>query len=177
MFKKEYLYVSLLITLVIAVAVFIGSRSPEIDTVYPEERLQLQAQDFAISTDNGQLIAGITSWEEALTIFPQGEKLGGSTIYHPENVPVYLTFSEDENILIAVHIFGEGVSTGRDISLADSPSQVVERYGPNFIRFSIKNTGNQDYDMLYGQKDGNTVIFQVRHDRLSKIIVQHQLEN
>ena len=177
MFKKEYLYVSLLIILVIAIAVFIGSRSPEIDTVYPEQRLKLEPQDFAINTEQGQLIVGLSSWEEALSIFPQGEKLGSSTIYHPENVPVYLTFSEDENILIAVHIFGEGISTGRDISLADSPDKVLERYGPNYVRFSIKKSGTQDYDMLYGENDGNTIIFQIRGDRLSKIIVQHGLEN
>lgn len=53
MFKKEYLYVSLLIILVIAIAVFIGSRSPEIDTVYPEQRLKLEPQDFAINTEQG----------------------------------------------------------------------------------------------------------------------------
>ena len=68
MFKK-YLYVSLLIILVIAIAVFIGSRSPEIDTVYPEQRLKLEPQDFAINTEQGQLIVGLSSWEEALSIF------------------------------------------------------------------------------------------------------------
>ncbi len=177
MFKKEYVYVSLIIILVIAITGFIASQSPEIDTVYPEQRLQLQPQDLAINTGNGQLIVGSTTWEEASTIFPQGEHLGRSTIYHPENVPIYLTFAEDEDILIAVHIFGEGLSTGRNISLSESPRQVVEQYGPNFVRISIKNTGTQDYDMLYGEKDDETIIFQVRQDRLSKIIVQHQLEN
>jgi hypothetical protein len=61
LFKKEYLYVSLLIILVIAIAVFIGSRSPEIDTVYPEQRLKLEPQDnhvgsFAISYFSSDLI-------------------------------------------------------------------------------------------------------------------------
>lgn len=61
--------------------------------------------------------------------------------------------------------------------MADSPDKVLERYGPNYVRFSIKNSGTQDYDMLYGENDGNTIIFQIRGDRLSKIIVQHGLEN
>ena len=30
--------------------------------------------------------------------------------------------------------------------------------------------------MLYGENDGNTIIFQIRGDRLSKIIVQHGLK-
>jgi len=173
--KKEYLYVSLVIILVIALAVLVGSRSPRIDTVYPETRLHLLAEDFAVATDKGQIVVGETNWEETRTIFPAGERLGGSTVYHPDNLPVYLTFSEDEDILTAVHIYGEGAATHRGIDLTDSPARVVEQYGPNYVRFSIKNSDLADYDMLYGENDGNTVIFQVRGHSLSKIIIQHSL--
>ncbi len=173
MFKKEYLYVSLAIILVISIAVLVASRSPEIDIVYPEERLVLQPEDFVVNTDNHQLTVGQTNWDEAIKIFPDIKRLGGSTVYHPEAFPMYLTFSEDENILIAVHIFGDSAATSRDITVGDSPEKAVQQYGKNYVRFSVEDSGNEDYDMLYGENNGNTVIFQVRNDKITKIIIQH----
>ncbi len=173
MFKKEYLYLGLIVFLVIALAVVIVSRSPRIDTVYPEERLELQKEDFVVNIDNAPLTVGFSSWDEAMNLFPDSERLGGSTIYRPENLPIYLTFSEDENILVAVHISGDQATTSRGIAVGDSPGKAVEQYGKNYVRFSIKDSGNNDYDMLYGKSDGNTVIFQVRNDSIAKIVVQH----
>ncbi len=173
MFKKEYLYVSLVIIVVISIAVLVGSRSPKVDTVYPEERLVLQMEDFVVKTDNHKLTVGQTNYDQAIKIFPDIKKLGGSTVYHPEAFPMYLTFSEDENILIAVHIFGEEAATSRGISVGDSPDKAVQQYGKNYVRFSLKDPGNEDYDMLYGENNGNTVIFQVRNNSITKIIIQH----
>lgn len=174
MFKKEYLYVSLAIILVISLAVFIVSRSPQIETVYPEERLILPPDDFIICADEEQFIVGQTSWDEAMIIFPAGKMLGKSTVYHPDGLPVYLTFSEDENILIGVHIFGPGLATSRGVAVGDSPDQAVQQYGENYVRFSQKNSSNQDYDMLYGEND-NTVIFQIRNEIIDKIVIQHTI--
>ncbi len=175
MFKKEYMYVSLLIIMVISIAVFVGGQSSTIEIEYPEERLVLQPSDFVINTDKDHLTVGQTDWEEAMNVFPDGKKLGGSMVYHPDGLPVYLTFSEDESILIAVHVFGTGLATSRGITVGDSPDKAIQQYGPNYVRFSEKDSDNKDYDMLYGQNDGNTVIFQIRDAKISKIIVQHAL--
>ncbi len=175
LFKREYIYVSLIIIMVISIAVFMGGRSSTIDIEYPQERLVLESEDFVIDTDKGQFTVGQTDWDEAMAIFPDGKKLGGSTVYHPDGLPVYLTFSEDENILIAVHIFGSGFATSRGITVGNSPEKAVQQYGKNYVRFSERNSSNKDYDMLYGENDGNTVIFQIRNDSIAKIIVQHTL--
>jgi len=174
-FKKEYIYVSLIIIMVISIAVFVGGQSSTIEIDYPEERLVLESEDFVINTAKEQFTVGQTDWDEAMNIFPDGKKLGGSMVYHPDELPVYLTFSEDENILIAVHIFGTGAATSRGITVGDSPEKAVQQYGKNFVRFSEKDSDNKDYDMLYGENDGNTVIFQIRNAEISKIIVQHTI--
>lgn len=175
MFKKEYLCVAFIAVFAVSLAVYIGSRSPEVTIEYPKERITFQAQDFSVDMVNGQFTVGETSWDEAMKLFPEGKKLGLSTLYRPDNMGLYLTFSEDENILIAAHIESADVSTHRGIKVGDTAAQVINAYGNNYLLIYGDDYKAGNYDLLYGKNDGNTVIFQIRNEIVHKIVLQHRI--
>jgi len=173
LYKKEYLYVFLIVTAVCVFAAVVVNRSPDIIMEYPDERVVFQQEDFIINTYNGDFTVGKTSWDDALKVFPDGSQLGLSTIYHPEGLNLYLTFSEDENILIAAHIESPAIFTSRGIEIGDSFEQAVQVYGKNYIHIQRTESEENTFDALYGRNDGNTIIFQVKENAISKIILQH----
>lgn len=175
MFKKEYLYVAMIVILTSSLAVFIASKRPEVTMEYPKERITFQARDFTVNTINGQLMVGKSHWDEAVDLFPKGKRLGMSTLYQPENLEVYLTFSEDEDILIAAHLESPDISTYRGIKVGDAASKVKETYGNNYVLIYGEDYKAGNYDLLYGKNDGNTVIFQVRNEVVHKIVLQHRV--
>ena len=94
-----------------------------------------------------------------------------STIYRPDNLDCLLTFTEEENILHKAHINDPGLCTSRGIKLGDSMTRVVDTYGKNYA--SVFESGNQkDIDMVYGYDNNNSIVFQIRNNKVNKIILQ-----
>jgi hypothetical protein len=173
--KKEFLIVIGLFAVVSILAINISNRHAQIEIVYPEHDTVLSEEDYQIDTGNGILKAGQSSWDEAQQIYPRGKELGRSTIYEPEDRQCLLTFTRNENILTIIHIDGSKLSTSRGIKKGDTADQIELEYGKNYTIVK-KVVNNKDFDMIYGKNRENSVIFQLRNDKVERIIIQREVQ-
>ena len=173
--KKGYMYVAIIFVLVFALGFYISSRSPGVEISTPEKDTILSEQDYQVDTGNGILTMGKSTWDEVSSVYPQGKDLGMSTIFRPERHNCLLTFSEDENILIKMHIDGNEPASPRGVSVGDPYNLVEEHYGKYYTL--IKNAGNdKDFDMLYGENRSNSITFKIKNQRVNRIIVQRDIQ-
>lgn len=172
--KKEYFIVIGLVILAIILAVNVSSRHLRIEITYPEHDTILSEEDYLIDTGNGILKVGQSSWEEVQQIYPQGKTLGMSTIYQSEDKQCLLTFTKKENVLTMVHIDGNKLATSRGIKKGYSTAQIENKYGKDYT--IVKNLANsKDFDMVYGINRENSVTFQIRNDKVERIVIQKEV--
>ena len=173
--KKGNMYVAIIVVLVFAFGFYISSRSPRVEIITPEKDTILAEQDYQVDTDNGILTMGRSTWDEVSSVYPQGKDLGMSTIFRPERHNCLLTFSEDENILIKMHIDGNEPASPRGIRVGDPYFLVKVPYGNDYTL--IKNTGNdKEFDMVYGENRSNSITFKIKNQRVNRIIVQREIQ-
>ena len=169
--RYQYLIVIMIVVVVYAFGFYIANHQDPLDIVYPDTDTILGKNDFLVDFSTGQLKIGISDWDEVVQVLPQGKMLGMSTIYSPENLDILLTFTEDENILCKLHISDSSIMTNRAIKVSDPFSKVVEAYGPNYA--SVSKKGDKDnFDAAYGADNSTSIIFQIRNNLVSKIILQ-----
>jgi hypothetical protein len=173
--RKEYFIVIGLFVVISILAMNISSRHTRIEIVYPEHDTVLSEEDYQVDTGNGILKAGQSSWDEVQQIYPRGKELGRSTIYEPEDRQCLLTFTRNENILTKIHIDGNELGTSRSIKKGYSANQIELKYGKDYTM--VKKVANsKDFDMIYGMNRENSVIFQIRNNKVERIIVQREVK-
>jgi hypothetical protein len=118
---------------------------------------------------------GKSTWDEVALVYPEGKNLGMSTIFRPKRHNCLLTFSEDENILIKMHIDGNEPASPRGVRVGDGYTLVEEYYGEDYTL--IMKTGNDnDFDMVYGKNRVNSVTFKIKDLQVNRIIVQREVQ-
>lgn len=173
--RKGNMYVGIIVVLVFAFGFYISSRSPRVEIITPEKDTILSEQDYQVDTGNGILTMGKSNWDEVSSVYPEGKNLGMSTIFRPERHNCLLTFSEDENILIKMHIDGDEPPSSRGVRVGDTYNLVQEHYGNDYTL--IKNTGNdKEFDMVYGENRSNSITFKIQNQRVNRIIVQREVQ-
>lgn len=173
--KKGYMYVAIIFVLVFAFGFYISSRSPGVEISTPEKDTILSEQDYQVDTGNGILTMGKSTWDEVALVYPEGKNLGMSTIFRPKRHNCLLTFSEDENILIKMHIDGNEPASPRGVRVGDGYTLVEEYYGEDYTL--IMKTGNDnDFDMVYGKNRVNSVTFKIKDLQVNRIIVQREVQ-
>lgn len=175
MSKKGNAYVVALVIIVFAFGFYISSRHPRVEIICPEHDTMLSEEDYQINTGNGILTMGRSTWDKVTRIYPRGENLGMSTIFRPDNPDCLLTFSEDENILIKMHIDSSELKSRRGLTVGDTPLLVEKQYGKNYTL--IRNTAdNSEFDMIYGKNRENSITFKFRDDKVDRIIIQREIQ-
>lgn len=150
---------------------FSVSNRGELIVEYPASFCILEASDFELKIGNLMLNIGASTWKDVAQIIPNGKFLGMSTIYQPDNLDCLLTFTKEENILQKAHINDPGLCTSRGIKLGDSMPAVIEAYGKDYAMvFESKKPEN--LDMVYGNDNNNSIIFQIRDYKVDKVILQ-----
>ena len=173
--KKGYMYVAIIFVLVFAFGFYISSRSPGVEISTPEKDTILSEQDYQVDTGNGILTMGKSTWDEVALVYPEGKNLGMSTIFRPKRHNCLLTFSEDENILIKMHIDGDEPASPRGVKVGEPYYLVKVPYGDDYTL--IKNTGNdKDFDMVYGENRSNSITFKIKNQQVNRIIIQREVQ-
>jgi hypothetical protein len=173
--KKGYMYVSIIFVLVCTFGFYISSRSPRVEIITPEKDTILSEQDYQVDTVNGILTVGKSTWDEVASVYPEGKNLGMSTIFRPERHNCLLTFSEDENILVKMHIDGDEPASPRGVRVGEPYYLVKVPYGDDYTL--IKNTGNdKDFDMVYGENRSNSITFKIKNQQVNRIIIQREVQ-
>lgn len=175
MSNKLNIWVIIMVVAVFAFGFYISSRHARVEIVYPEQDTILSEHDYQIATTSGILTIGKSTWDEATQVYPDWENLGMSTIMRPANQGCLLTFSEDENILIKIHIDGTKLSSPRGINAGDPYTRVQEQYSANFTQ--VKRVDNdKEFDMIYGENRENSITFQIRNNKVARIIIQREIQ-
>ncbi len=170
--KKELLWVALIVALAVVAGLFLISGRPIVETIRAEEETILATEDFYVSTGNGMIKVGESSWEDIQKLLPGGKMLGMSTIYQSKEKDSFFTFTEDENILVIMHIDESGYTTARGIKVGDSPERITEEYGPYCARVIMPKKAG-DYDLVYGGEDN--IVFQIRDNFITRIVLEKEL--
>lgn len=174
--RREYRLLLIIIAAVVLIGWFISSRTPELDIVYPPGASTLQDKDFVVDGKNGSFTVGSSSFEDIIALYPAGSNLGSSTVYQPESIDCLFTFTKHENILKVVHISSPEFCTMRGIKVGDSfHNAIIPAYGHNYGYAKLPGTA-EDFDAVYGDDSGN-IVFQVRNNQVTKMILQHQISN
>jgi len=172
---KGRVYVIALVVVVFALGFYISSRHPRVDIICPEHDTVLSEEDYRVDTGKGLLVLGRSTWDEVGRIYPQGKSLGMSTIFRPDQPDCLLTFSEDENILVKLHIDGPELPSPRGAAAGDDYKLVEAQYGKDYTL--IKSTDGSNYfDMVYGKNRENSVTFKIRHNKVDRIIIQREIQ-
>ncbi len=173
--KKGSIYVAIIVVLIFSFGFYISSSSPRVEIITPEKDTILAEQDYHVDTGNGILIMGKSSWDEVSSVYPMLKDLGMSTIFRPDRHNCLLTFTEEDNILVKIHIDGNTPASSRGVRVGDPYSLVEEHYGKYYTL--IKNTGNdKDFDMVYGKSRGNSVTFKIKDQQVNRIIIQREVQ-
>jgi len=173
--KKGNIYVVILVVIVFAFGFYISSLHPRVEIICPARDTILLEEDYQVKTANGVMTLGKSTWDDVHRMFPRGKNLGMSTIYRPDGSDCLLTFSEDENILIKLHIDSLELPSPRGASVGDAYSVVEEQYGKDYTL--IRSTGNNnDFDMVYGKNRGNSITFKIDDKKVDRIIIQREVQ-
>lgn len=174
MSKRKEIYIALgIIIIVFTLALSLAVRGqPQLEEYYPSSNIEFQEQDFTIIANGITLAVGSASFEEVTAAFPQGEPLGMSTIYQPKNTDCLLTFTKKGNILHKIHIGTPELATFRGCKVGDPFSRVIESYGEYYAYVRLAGELH-NFDAVYGEDNSRCIIFQVRQDKVVKIILQN----
>lgn len=172
--KREYRSVLLLVIAIGIAAFFIARARPELQIVYPEQDTILSQEDFSVNINGQVLELGSESRDRVIEVLPEGKMLGRSTIYQLDDPYCLLTFTRDEDILVKVHIESPEIPTQRGNKVGDPFSAVQQKYGEYFTWVS-KSGQEEDFDAIYGSDNENSITFQVRQNKVSRIILQKEL--
>ena len=170
-FRREYIYVIIIIITVFVIGAVIAATKPGLEIIYSKEILILEASEYIIEVPEGSIQVGSTHYDEIVKLFPEGHILGRSTIYSPDNLDCLFTFTKKENILNKVHITTDTIKTARGIQVGDPLDAVIKAYGPDYS-WVYEKKNPQDFDMVYGHDNNNSIVFQIRDNIVSKIVLQ-----
>lgn len=169
--KKEYIIV-ITIVLIISISAFIISiMHPQVEIEYSEDEVVLHDEDFIVDVNTGKIQIGASTWNDVIEILPSGHNLGMSTIYRPDNLGCLLTFTRKENILSEMHLESPILATSRGVRVGDNFSQVTELYGSAYSSVNVRGK-NSYFDAVYGDYSENCLVFQVKKNQVTKIIIQ-----
>ncbi len=169
--KNDNTKIILIVLIVSVIGLAVRFTQPPLCIDYPEQDTILAMEDFTVRNGNGEVTVGFSSWDEAITVFPGGESLGLSTIYRPESDNCLLQFTEEENILDKMHIYGDQLTTNRGIKIGDSFDTAEACYGPDYAR--VTRADRQGYfEAVYGCGNNKDIVFQVQDQKVVKIILQ-----
>lgn len=166
--KKESLLVLLIVVPVVIMFALISNSAPEIVVVDPPQQTILADDDLVLAGLNGKVEAGSTTRDELMAIYPDGENLGRSGMYHPDGMDLWLTMSRNEDVVIRMDITDADIATARGIKANDSFNKVVEKYGPNYTLAYDKDNPAK-FDAYYGADQ--YVLFKVEDNTVKKILI------
>lgn len=166
--KKESFVVLAIVIPVVLMFALISSSAPEVVVLDPPQLTLLAEQDLVMSIPGGDVKVGSTTRDEVMTIFPNGENLGRSGMFHAAGLDLYITMSRDEEVVIRLDIADPGIATCRGIRANDSFDQVVAEYGPNYTK-AYDTAAPQKFDAYYG--DEQYVLFKVEDNVVKKILI------
>ncbi|MDD2585526.1 MAG: hypothetical protein PHT79_03750 [Syntrophomonadaceae bacterium] len=171
--KKEYIIV-IAIVLVVSISAFIISiMHPQVEIRYAEDAVVLNDEDFTVHFSAGIIQIGSSTWDDVVDLLPAGHNLGMSTLYRPDNLGCLLTFTRKENVLSEIHFESPVLATSRGVRVGDKFSQVTKLYGPEYSSVNVKGK-NSYFDAVYGDYSENCLVFQVKKNQVTKIIIQKQ---
>lgn len=175
MSKKSNIYVVILVIVVSIIGFYISSRHARVEIFYPEHDTVLTEDDYQVDTGNGILMVGKATWDEAARAYPEGENLGMSTVFRPDIHDCLLTFSKHENILTKIHIDDPALASSKGVRIGDSYTVVQEQYGKYYTQ--VKKADNKnDFDMIYGKNRENSITFQIRNNKVDRIVIQREVQ-
>lgn len=166
--KRESLIVLLIVVPVVLMFAFMSSRAPEVVVIDPPQPTILVAQDLVLGMPGGNVKVGSTTRDAVMTVFPSGQNLGRSGMYHPAELDLYVTMSRNEEVVVRLDIADPKVTTSRGIRPNDSFDQVVAKYGPNYTR-AYDTAAPQKFDAYYGGEQ--YVLFKVENNVVKKILI------
>lgn len=169
--KKDYLIVTTIFLLVLALSFFLSNRHQRLVNEYPAELAVLETNDFLLHYDQAELMVGQASWEEVTQVYPQGKTLGMSSVYRPQELQATFTFTKNSNILSKVDIAAPGITTSRGVAVNDPFTKVVKQYGPGFIRSYLKDDP-KIFDAVFGSE--HYIVFHVEDNIVKKIVLDYQ---
>lgn len=172
--RKEYAIIAAILIVTGAIGLAVRFTQPEVVINYPAQDAVLSMDDFTIKKDSGEVIVGVSSWDQVTAVFPHGETLGLSTIYRPPAQDCLLQFTEDENILNMMHISSDNYVTSRGVKVGDSFAAAEANYGPDYAKVTRQDKLNY-FEAVYGSGNKNDIVFQVQDDKVVKIILQHEI--
>lgn len=166
--KRESLTVLLIVIPVVLMFLYMSSKSPEIVVIDPPQQTVLAEQDLVLAGPGGEVKVGRTTREELMNVFPDGQNLGRSGMFHPAGQDLYITMSRKEEVVIRIDIADPNVVTSRGISTADNFDEVVEKYGSNYT-LAYDAATPQKFDACYGTDQ--YILFKVEDDLVKKILI------
>ncbi|MDD2509740.1 MAG: hypothetical protein PHP26_11590 [Syntrophomonas sp.] len=170
--RKEFIAVLLIVVLSVVIGLLLINQQSELQIIRPETEMLLDKEDFYVSTDKGSIRVGESSWEEIQKLLPGGKMLGMSTIYQSKEGDCLFTFSEDENLLLIMHIEGGDFATARGIKIGDSFDKISQEYGTDCARVIMPQKA-EDFDLVYGGE--NNIVFQIRDNVVKRIVLEKEL--
>jgi len=169
---RQYVFLISLVSIVIAFGLWTASRSPELEIQLPQGANTIQPDDMVITTAQGRIEVGESTSQEVAALFPSGKTLGMSTVYYDQQQGCTFTFTKLDKLKV-MHIENPALATARGIKVGDRfDPTVIQAYGPNY-GFAKKPGASGDIDAAYGDNHGG-VIFQVRNNMVTKIILQKE---
>lgn len=168
--RREYRAIIIIVILAALIGLYVVSTRSTLNIEYPEQLLVLADSDFTLNYNGYTIQIGQTPGEKVMSIFPEGKMLGISTVFSAGTDKILFTFTEDENIVHKVHIESPNLPTSRGSQVGDSFAAVTDAYGDNY---AWVNAGNRsDFDAVYGTDNNRCIVFQVRDDKVQRIILQ-----
>lgn len=164
--KKESMLVIFIFITAVLICIMISSHHANIITDYPDQPTVLSENDMQVSAPSGILTVGKSTRDQVMNIYPDGNNLGRSGIYRPNELDCLLTFSRNEDVLIRIDIGLCDLSTSRGIKVNDSFDKVIEKYGKGYIKAYDKDKP-QIFDAYYGSDQ--YILFKVE-DNIVKMI-------
>lgn len=168
--RREYRAVIVIVILAALIGLYVISTRSALNMEYPDQFLVLADSDFILEYNGHAIQIGQTPGEEVMAVFPEGKMLGISTVFSAGTDKILFTFTEDENIVHKVHIESPNLATSRGSQVGDSFAAVTNAYGDDY---AWVNAGNRkDFDAIYGTDNNRCIVFQVRDDKVQRIILQ-----
>lgn len=169
---KEYRLVVIIVIVAALIGLIAVFSQDKLVTVYPQQFVMLTDDDFRLATSQGIVNVGQSNWDEVTALYPEGKALGMSTIFSPNDLDCLFTFTKHENILHRVHIQTPNISTSRGSKVGDAFENVIALYGQNYA-YVYSRGHRDDFDAVYGSDNNRSIIFQVRGNKVTKIILQN----
>jgi len=166
--KKESWVVVFILIVALLISIILSSNHADIIREIPDQVAILTDNDMMVPTPSGKILIGKSSRDDVMKIYPDGNDLGKSGVYHPSNLDCLFTFSRQENVLIRMDIGVSDLSTSRGIKVNDSFEKVVGKYGNGYTKAYDKNKP-QIFDAYYGSDQ--YILFKIEDNLVKKIYI------